>query len=100
MKRLLLLLLLPARFRPFTTVRGAASTLISNFPISATETEVVGGLAEFDISPAGIITFGIPALNDALGPQRVTSVDYVAQDYNTITYMLDGCSTRCKMPCQ
>lgn len=90
---------LPARFRPFTTIRGAAATIVSNAPTSATTSMVTGALGEFDVAPSGTITFGLPGLNNAIGPQTISSVNYVAVDYNTITYQLGGCSTTCKMPC-
>lgn len=99
---------MPERFRPFVTVRGASSTIISNFPTSATESFLIGGLGEYNISPAGIITFGIPATasgplgptaTDALGPQRIFSVNFVEKDIDSITYNINNCDQRCKIPC-
>lgn len=83
---------LPARFRPSTTIRGAASTVITNNP--ALDPEVVGQLGEFDVSPSGIITIGLPG--DAIAPQRIFSVDFVYADKNTITYNIDGCVRTCR----
>lgn len=102
---------MPDRFRPFTTVRGPASTIISNLPVSPfgsiTPGEIIGGLGEYDISPKGIITFGLPAsvsgplgnLEDALSPQRIFAQDFVAKDSDTITYNINSCLPRCKPPC-
>jgi hypothetical protein len=94
---------IPERFRPFVTVRGAASTIISNIPGIG----IIGGLGEFDVSPAGIITFGLPAstngplgtASDALGPQRIFSQDFVEKDIDSITYNINSCKPRCKFPC-
>lgn len=83
---------LPARFRPTTTIRGAASTVITNTP--SEDPAVVGQLGEFDISPSGIITIGLPG--DAISPQRIFSTDYVYADINTITYSIDGCVRTCR----
>ena len=87
---------LPVRFRPFTTIRGASSTIIYNDitgltpgEVLAGETNATGVLGEYDVSPAGIITFGLPG--SALGPQRITSGNFVEVDANTITYNIDGC---------
>lgn len=89
---------LPQRFRPFTTVRGAASTIVYNAPapIVLDPPVIIGQLGEFDVSPAGIITLGLPGA--ALGPQRIDSIDFVMADANTITYSIDGCDNTCKMP--
>jgi predicted acyltransferase (DUF342 family) len=83
---------LPARFRPTTTIRGAASTVVTNDP--ATNPAVVGQLGEFDVSPSGILTIGLPG--DSISPQRIFSTDYVYADINTITYNIDGCARTCK----
>ncbi len=87
---------LPVRFRPFTTIRGASSTIIYNDitgltpeEVLAGETNATGVLGEYDVSPAGIITFGLPG--SSLGPQRITSGNFVEVDANTITYNIDGC---------
>jgi cytoskeletal protein CcmA (bactofilin family) len=87
---------LPVRFRPFTTIRGASSTIIYNditgltpAEVLAGETNATGVLGEYDVSPGGIITFGLPGA--ALGPQRITSGNFVQVDANTITYNIDGC---------
>lgn len=87
---------LPVRFRPFTTIRGASSTIIYNDITGLTPEEVLAGatnatgvLGEYDVSPGGIITFGLPG--NALGPQRITSGNFVEVDANTITYNIDGC---------
>jgi hypothetical protein len=86
---------LPARFRPSSTVRGAASTIIS---FSAT-CAASGVLGEYNISPAGIITLGLPG--NALGPQLISSNGGVQADIDTITYNLNGCGGTCnnKKPC-
>lgn len=83
---------LPARFRPNTTVRGAASTVITNNP--SNDPAVVGQLGEFNVSPSGIISIGLPGA--AISPQRILSTDYVYADINTITYNVDGCAHTCK----
>jgi predicted acyltransferase (DUF342 family) len=83
---------LPARFRPTTTIRGAASTVVTNDP--ATNPAVAGQLGEFDVSPSGILTIGLPG--DSISPQRIFSTDYVYADINTITYNIDGCARTCK----
>lgn len=83
---------LPARFRPVVSVRGAASTVITNNP--SDDPAVVGQLGEFNVSPGGTISIGLPG--DALSPQRISSTDYVYADINTITYNLNGCSQTCK----
>lgn len=85
---------LPARFRPFVTVRGAAATIITNTP--STNPAVFGRLGEFNVAPSGIITIGLPG--NALGPQRMSSTDYVQSDINTITYNINGCNRTCKRP--
>lgn len=77
---------LPVRFRPVTTIRGASSTLIYS---AISPSGVTGILGEYDVSPAGVITFGIPSA--ALGPQRIASNNFVEVDANTITYNIDGC---------
>jgi hypothetical protein len=97
---------MPSRFRPFVTVRGASSTIVSNVPIGTGVTALIGGLGEFNVSPAGIITFGIPgtasgplgSAADALGPQPIVSQNFVEKDIDTITYNL-SCSKNCKVPC-
>ncbi len=98
---------MPERFRPFTTVRGASSTIISNVPTEVGPI-VLGGLGEYDVSPAGIIRFGIPAtasgplgpvITNALGPQRIFAQDFVQKDIDTITYNINGCENRCKLAC-
>lgn len=78
---------LPVRFRPFTTIRGASSTVIFNNAFAPTG--LTGILGEYDVSPGGIITYGIPG--PALGPQRIPSIGFVEVDANTITYNIDGC---------
>ncbi len=83
---------LPSRFRPFSTVRGASSTIISNSVSGA----LTGQLGEYNVSPAGIITLGLPTPN--LGPQLITSTNLVEADANTITYNINDCSRRCKAP--
>lgn len=83
---------LPPRFRPFTTIRGASSTIIYNDPTFG----VIGELGEYDVSPAGIITFGLS--RSSIGPQPIRSLDYVILDANTITYNLGGCERTCKLP--
>lgn len=87
---------LPVRFRPFTTIRGASSTIIYNDITGLTPEEVLEGqtnatgvLGEYDVSPAGTITFGLPG--GSLGPQRIISGNFVEVDANTITYNIDGC---------
>ena len=70
---------LPVRFRPFCTVRGAASTIVNN----------ASQLGEFEVDTLGNITFGIPGA--ALGPQPFTSTSSVQVDINTITYNLLSC---------
>lgn len=77
---------LPVRFRPFTTVRGASSTIIYS---AISPSGVTGVLGEYDVSPAGTITFGLAG--SALGPQRIGSNNFVIVDANTITYNVDGC---------
>lgn len=83
---------LPARFRPNTTIRGAASTVITNNP--AVTPSVVGQLGEFNVSPNGTISIGLTG--NAISPQRILSTDYVYADINTITYNIDGCARTCK----
>lgn len=83
---------LPTRFRPNTTIRGAASTVITNTP--ATNPAVVGQLGEFNVSPNGTISIGLTG--NAISPQRILSTDYVYADINTITYSIDGCARTCK----
>lgn len=98
---------IPDRFRPFTTVRGAASTIVSNARLGTGPTGVTGSLGEYNVSPAGVITFGYPAsqsgplglLSNALGPQRIVSSDFVQKDIDTITYNINSCERRCKLPC-
>ncbi len=81
---------LPARFRPTASVRGPASTVISNTAASV----VSGELGEFDVSPSGVITIGIPG--DAISPQLIISTNFVYADINTITFNLNQCSRVCK----
>lgn len=66
--------MLPARFAPGCTVRGAASTIINDIP----------QLGEFEVRPDGTIIFGIPG--PALGPQPFASAVGPQVDINTITY--------------
>lgn len=65
---------LPLRFAPGCTVRGAASTIVSD----------VSQLGEFEVDPDGTIIFGIPG--PALGPQPFSSAAGPQVDINTITY--------------
>lgn len=83
---------IPARFRPTTTIRGAASTVITNNP--AAVPPIVGRLGEFNISPSGIISIGLPGA--AISPQRILSTDFVYADINTITYNIDSCVRTCR----
>lgn len=83
---------LPARFRPITTIRGAASTVITNNP--ANVPEIVGQLGEFNVSPSGIISIGLPG--GAISPQRIFSTDFVYADINTISYNVDNCVRTCR----
>jgi predicted acyltransferase (DUF342 family) len=79
---------LPTRFRPFVTVRGAASTIIYN---SSSTGPLVGELGEFNVSPGGTITLGLPGT--ALGPQTIASYGGVQADYNSLTYtLISGCT--------
>ena len=71
---------------------GSFSTIIYN--IFANTPAIVGQLGEFNISPSGIITFGLPG--DALGVQRITSTIYVYVDINTITYNINDGLRTCK----
>lgn len=88
---------LPPRLRPFTTVRGASSTIIYNNPDGNPFTpDIFGELGEYNVSPEGIITFGLPG--SALGPQRIDSTDFVMVDANTITYNRNSCNRNCKLP--
>lgn len=82
---------LPARFRPTSTIRGASSTIIYR---NINSGDLVGELGEFDISPSGIITFGLSG--DALAPQRIVSDGLVYTDINTITYNINGSERTCK----
>lgn len=81
---------LPNRFRPFSSIRGPASTIIYNNGV------LVGQLGEFNVDPSGFITIGLPGT--ALGPQRIFSTGSVQSDSNTITYNIGGCNTQCKLP--
>jgi len=81
---------LPNRFRPFSSIRGAASTIIYN------NGTLVGQLGEFNVDPSGTITLGLPG--PALGPQRISSSGSVQSDSNTITYSVGGCTPQCKLP--
>lgn len=83
---------LPARFRPSSTIRGASSTIIYN---DINDEDLVGVLGEYDISPAGTITFGL-AGPDALGPQRIVSDGLVYVDINSITYNINDSTRTCK----
>ena len=83
---------LPARFRPNSTVRGAASTVIYNIP--ANTPAVVGQLGEFNIAPSGVISIGLPG--PAISPQLITSTNYVYADINTITYNVNAGVRTCK----
>lgn len=77
---------LPSRFRPFCTVRGAASTIVF---------DGMGQLGEFEVRPDGTIIFGLPG--PLLGPQPITSGTMVQVDINTITYNVvncGGCTTQ------
>lgn len=65
---------LPVRFAPGCTVRGAASTIVSD----------VSQLGEYEVRPDGTIIFGIPG--PALGPQPFASTAGPQVDINTITY--------------
>lgn len=96
---------LPQRFRPFTTVRGACSTIVYNeliitpnppFPPTFSYL-VTGALGEWDVSPAGIITFGLPG--SAVGPQPIASTNFVDKDIDSLTYSIVGCPSTCKAPC-
>lgn len=71
---------LPARFRPGCTVRGASSTIVHGG---------IGELGEFEVSSAGVITFGVPG--PVLGPNAFSSATPVMVDINTITYNVLGC---------
>lgn len=73
---------IPARFAPGCTVRGASSTVVNN----------ASQLGEYQISPSGTITIGLPG--PALGPQAFTSTTGPQVDINTITYnrLTCGCS--------
>jgi hypothetical protein len=83
-------LTLPNRFRPFSSVRGPASTIIYNNGV------LTGQLGEFNVDPSGTITLGLPG--SALGPQRISSSGSVQSDSNTITYNINGCTPQCKLP--
>lgn len=83
---------LPARFRPTQTVRGASSTIITNNP--SEDPAIVGQLGEWNISPSGIITFGLTG--NALGPQRILSIDFVIKDIDTLTYNINDFKQTCK----
>lgn len=82
---------LPARFRPSSTVRGASSTIIYT---DISGSPIIGQLGEYDVSPAGIITFGLPG--DTLGVQRIVSDGLVYVDINTITYNINNGVRTCK----
>ncbi|GMU19740.1 MAG: hypothetical protein AMXMBFR12_09320 [Candidatus Babeliales bacterium] len=71
--------ILPARFAPGCTVRGAASIIINDNP----------QLGEFEVRPDGTIIFGIPG--PALGPQPFASTAGPQVDINTITYNRLSC---------
>jgi hypothetical protein len=82
---------LPQRFRPFCTVRGASSTLLSAPAVCSVTcdcTPCANQLGEYEVAPTGIITFGLSG--GALGPQPFVN-PVAGVDVNTITYNTLGC---------
>ena len=92
---------MPTRFIPACTVRGAASTVLSDNCVAGSSTNC-SCLGEFEVNPLGFIIIGIPGgtiAPAALGPQPFTSATTAGAqvDINTITYNLHG-SCACPPP--
>lgn len=89
---------LPFRFRPTTTIRGASSTVVSTiFGAGATGIlGITGRLGEYNVDPSGTITFGLAGPN--MSPQRISSLDFVEEDSNTITYNVNAGNCSCRLP--
>lgn len=79
---------IPSRFAPAQTVRGPSSTIVY-YGASGAQ----GSLGEFNISPQGTITLGLPSTT--FGPSTVTSSGAVQIDYNSFTYRVGGNNCSC-----